>query len=250
MVTSLQTLKEQAPAIFATKANPKMSSKYIFVPSSDIIEKFHNEGWEVSQVSQTGKGLFSRHQVKMRHGAIPKVGDSIPELILQNSHDGTTAFSLSTGLHRLVCSNGLTIPTSVSQSFKVRHTNFDMGEVRRLTDQFADKLPIIANSVGKMSSRILTLDEQLDYTGKAQNIRWANGQKPVGLTLEEILQPLRVEDQLPNMWNTFNVVQEKFVRGGLEYKGPKRMTKMRELKNIGSINKINTELWELAETYC
>jgi hypothetical protein len=125
-----------------------------------------------------------------------------------------------------------------------------MGEVRRLTDQFADKLPSIASSVGKMSSRILTLDEQLDYTGKAQNIRWANGQKPVGLTLEEILQPLRVEDQLPNMWNTFNVVQEKFVRGGLEYKGPKRMTKMRELKNIGSINKINTELWELAETYC
>jgi hypothetical protein len=101
-----------------------------------------------------------------------------------------------------------------------------------------------------MSTRILTLDEQLDYTTRAQNIRWANGQKPVGLTLEEILQPLRGDDETPSMWNTFNVVQEKFVRGGLVYRGPERMTKMRELKNIGVVNKINTELWELAETYC
>ncbi len=250
MDRTLQTLKEVAPAVFATRPDGRMSKNYQFVPTIELLDKFMNEGWELHKGTQTGRGMFSKHEVRMRHGAIPKVGDSIPELILLNSHNGSTAFSVSTGLHRLVCSNGLTVPTSISQSFKVRHTNFDLGEVRRLTDQFADRLPVIASSVDKMSTRILTLDEQLDYTAKAQNIRWVNGQKPVGLTLEEILQPLRGDDESPSMWNTFNVVQEKFVRGGLEYKGPKRMTKMRELKNIGVVNKINTELWELAETYC
>lgn len=250
MIYTLDQLKENAPSIFATRPHGKMSQKYTFVNTQDLIDKFMSDGWNVAKATQTGKGLFSKHEVRLRHGAIPKVGDSIPEIILQNSHDGTTAFSVQTGLHRLVCSNGLTVPTSVSQSFKVRHSNFDMGEVRRLTDEFADRLPLISGSVQKMSSRILTLDEQLDYANKSQNVRWKNGQKPIGLTLEEILQPLRGGDEEKNMWNTFNIVQEKFVRGGIKYKGPKRFTQMKELKNIGTVNKINTELWELAETFC
>jgi hypothetical protein len=250
MITLLNNLKETAPSIFATKAHQKMSDKYQFVPTYELIEKFMNDGWELGKASQVGKGLFSKHQVRMRHGEIPNVGDCIPELILTNSHDGSTTFSVSTGLHRLVCSNGLTVPTSLSQSFKIRHTNFDMGEVRKVTDEFAEQLPIIGKSVEKMSSKILTLDEQLNYVEKAKVVRWVNGQKPVGLTMEEILQPLRVDDADPTMWNTFNVVQEKFVRGGLKYKGKVRMTTMKELKNISSLNKVNTQLWELAESYC
>jgi hypothetical protein len=52
------------------------------------------------------------------------------------------------------------------------------------------------------------------------------------------------------MWTTFNVVQEKFIRGGIKYKAGKKFTTMREMKNIFTTNKINTELWELAESYC
>jgi hypothetical protein len=52
------------------------------------------------------------------------------------------------------------------------------------------------------------------------------------------------------MWTTFNVVQEKFTRGGISYKAGKRHTTMREMKNIVGTNKINVELWELANSYC
>lgn len=250
MIQTLDQLKEKAPSVFATRPHQKMSKHYQFVNTADLIDKFMNDGWNLSAGTQSGIGLFSKHEVRLRHGAIPQVGDSIPEIILQNSHNGTTAFSVTTGLHRLVCSNGLTIPSSVSQSLKVLHKNFDMGEVRRITDQFAERLPLISGSVGKMSSRILTLDEQVDYVKKAQNIRWKNGEKPVGLSYEEILQPLRPADADLNMWNTFNIVQEKFVRGGLGYKGPKKFTRMKELKNLSVVNKINTELWELADSLC
>lgn len=250
MITTLQNIKENVPAIFSTKPHQKMSNKYQFVPTYELMDKFISEGWDFSRATQVGKGKFGKHEVRLRHGEIPNVGDCIPELILTNSHDGTTTFSVSTGLHRLVCSNGLTVPTSISQSFKIRHTNFDMGEVRKVTDEFAQQLPIIGQSVEKMSSKILSLDEQFSYVEKAKVIRWANGEKPIGLTFDEILQPLRVEDSNPNMWNTFNVVQEKFVRGGLKYKGPKKMTQMRELKNISTLNKVNTQLWELAESFC
>lgn len=250
MITTLQNIKENVPAIFSTKPHHKMSDKYQFVPTYELMEKFMNEGWDLSRATQIGRGLFGKHEVRLRHGEIPNVGDCIPELILTNSHNGTTTFSVSTGLHRLVCSNGLTVPTSISQSFKLRHTNFDMGEVRKVTDEFANHLPIIGQSLEKMSSKILSLDEQMDYVDKAKVIRWVNGEKPTGLSFEEILQPLRIEDSEPSVWNTFNVVQEKFVRGGLKYKGTKRVTRMRELKNISNLSKVNTELWELAETFC
>jgi hypothetical protein len=50
------------------------------------------------------------------------------------------------------------------------------------------------------------------------------------------------------MWKVFNVVQEKFVRGGMEYSSPKgRRTKLRGLQNIMAVNQVNTKLWELAE---
>jgi len=50
------------------------------------------------------------------------------------------------------------------------------------------------------------------------------------------------------LWKVLNVVQESFVRGGVEMSTPKgRKTKLRGLQNIMALNKVNTKLWELAE---
>jgi hypothetical protein len=44
------------------------------------------------------------------------------------------------------------------------------------------------------------------------------------------------------------VVQEKFVRGGFDYRTKTgRKSKLRNLKSILTVNNINTKLWELAE---
>ena len=69
--------------------------------------------------------------------------------------------------------------------------------------------------------------------------------------LDKLLEPTRDEDKGKDLWSVFNVIQEKFVRGGLKYQSKKgRTTSMKELKNFYNINKVNTTLWELAETYC
>jgi len=45
------------------------------------------------------------------------------------------------------------------------------------------------------------------------------------------------------------MVQEKFVRGGIEYKTKTgRKSSLRSLKNISSLNYVNTKLWETAES--
>ena len=49
-------------------------------------------------------------------------------------------------------------------------------------------------------------------------------------------------------WQVFNVVQEKFVRGGVNYTSNNgKRTGLRGLNNIMVVNEVNTKLWELAE---
>jgi len=251
MSLSIAQLQEVTPSVFTTEPSPKLSSKYNFVPTFEILENFEKEGWHVSSAKQVGKGRYSTHELRLRNGGLPQVGDSLVEAILKNSHDGLTSLSVKAGLHRLVCSNGLTVPVSVTSAFNIRHMNVDLSAVRQLTDEFAEKLPSIGNSMNKMDSTIMTEGQINDFVTKAGIIRWERGGMPSSIKVEDIIKPLREGDEGNSVWKTFNVVQEKFVRGGIRYSGKSsRYTSMRELNNIYTVNKINTQLWELAESYC
>ena len=247
---SIETLQEIAPSVFATVPSPKMSDKYTFVPTIEVIKNFEQEGWNVCSARQIGKGQFAQHELRLRNGGLPNVGDSLIEAVIRNSHNGLSSFSVSSGLHRLVCSNGLTVPTSVADSISVKHMRVDMGTVRQITDQFAERLPIIQRSVGKMETTFLDEAKLVDFVNKSAMIRWEKGSIPK-IDIEAFLNPEREGDVGNSVWKTFNVIQEKFVRGGMKYNSKKgRGVSMRELKNFHSINKINTNLWELAESYC
>jgi hypothetical protein len=247
---SLNSLKEIAPSVFATEPSPKMSDKYTFVPTMEILQNFEQEGWNIASARQMGQGMFAQHEVRLRNGAFANVGDSLIEAVIRNSHNGLSSFSVSAGLFRLVCSNGLTVPTSIAEAISVKHIKVDMGTVRQITDDFAERLPIIQRSVGKMENTFLNEDKLVDFVNKSAMIRWEKGSVPK-LDIEAFLNPEREGDVGNSVWKTFNVIQEKFVRGGMKYQSKKgRTVSMKELKSFQNINKINTNLWELAESYC
>ena len=248
MLYTPEIIKSVAPSVFATSAPPKLTDKYTFVPTDMVLEFFDREGWEVSSVKQTGKGIHSLHQIKFRNGQLPKVGDTLVEAIIQNSHNGTSALSMSAGLFRLVCSNGLTVPTSVAEKFSVRHNHFTLDEVKGLADSFSKKLPQIEQSVGRMMSREMTEDEKIDFVRKSAGIRF-NAEKTFSdMEILGLLTPNRSEDEGNDLWRVFNTVQEKFIRGGVQVKNNRgKNAKMRKVENIMAQNKINTQLWTLAE---
>lgn len=247
-IMSLEQIKNVAPSVFATSASQKVSNRYSFVPTIDIVENFQREGWEVSSAKQTGKGIHALHEIKFRNGELPKVGDTLVEAIIRNSHNGMSTLSVSAGLFRLVCSNGLTVATSAADSFKVRHAGFELDDVKRITEDFSKRLPFIEGSVNRMMERELTTDEKIDFVRKSAEVRWKTGSVPATLDYEEILNPLRDADNGDSLWQVFNVVQEKWVRGGIQYKSNNgRKTQLRTLNDILNTNRINTKLWELAE---
>ena len=247
---TIEQIKSTAPAIFATKPSPKMSDKYVFVPTMDILDNFQKQGWELSSVKQTGLGVHGVHELRLRNGGLPKVGDCLVEAIIRNSHNGIATFSVSAGLHRLVCSNGLTVPTSLSESFNLRHQRFDLDEVKQLTESFAGRLPLIQSSVDRMMSKVLTTPEKIQFVKQAINTRWKTGTVPATLDVMAIMYPKREEDKKNDLWTVFNVVQENFIRGGLEYTSSRgRKTSSKGLKSIMAVNQVNTKLWDLAEQF-
>ena len=148
----------------------------------------------------------------------------------------------------MVCSNGLTVPTSVAERFSVRHNHFSLDEVKGLAEAFSKKLPMIDRSVSRMMETELTEDQKVKFVGEAVKIRWANGLVPATINVEDILNPLRDEDKGDDMWRVFNVVQEKMMRGGVSYTSPRgRKTSLKGIKSIVASNNLNTKLWEAAE---
>lgn len=244
-------IQKNYPSVFSDSPSPKLTNKYTFVPTHEIIKNFEKQGWVVSSVSQVGKGMYSKHQVRLRNQELPQVGDSLVEAVIKNSHNGFSTFSVGTGLFRLVCSNGLTVPQSVLENISIRHTKIDYSTIQMITEEFANRLPILERSLDKMNKTILDETNTLDFINKSALIRWESGKIPKNLSIEELLTPLRNEDDGNSVWQTFNVIQEKFVRGGLKYSshGGRAMS-MRQLKNFEAINKVNTNLWELAESFC
>ena len=248
MIYTSELIKSIAPSVFATEPSEKLSDKYVFVPTDQIIEYFLKEGWNISEVKQTGKNTHGVHQIRFRNGELPKVGDTLFEAVVRNSHNGMSALSVSAGLFRLCCSNGLTVPTALAESFNVRHQRFDLDDVKRLTESFAGKLPKIEGSVNRMMERIMTTDEKIDFVRRSSEIRFSKEKVLNNMEIVGLITPNRSEDEGDDMWKLFNVVQEKFVRGGLEYSSPKgRRTKLKGLQNIMAVNQVNTKLWELAE---
>lgn len=248
MIYTPELIKSIAPSVFATEPSTKMTNKYSFVPTDQVMEFFEREGWQLSSVKQSGRGIHSIHELRYRNNELPKVGDTLIEAVIKNSHNGTSAFSMGAGLFRLVCSNGLTVPTSVAESFKLRHNHFSLDDVKELADSFSKKLPMIESSVSKMMERELNMDEKTRFVMDAAKIRWAIGSVPATLNIEEILNPMRNEDKGDDLWRVFNVVQEKMVRGGVSYKSPRgRSTSLKGIKSIQASNRMNTKLWETAE---
>ena len=62
---SIETLHEVAPSVFATGPSPKMSSKYTFVPTIEVVENFDREGWKV--FSLQSKSFFASKQLLLKY---------------------------------------------------------------------------------------------------------------------------------------------------------------------------------------
>ena len=243
MSISLDSLRTRVPAIFTKTPSPKVSNRYSFADSEYYLQKFIDADWTIHSARQVSKSEYAPHQVILRNNDIATVGDLLPQLIFTNSHNGIKKMTMDTGIYRLVCSNGLVVPTSITQSLSIKHIDLGDSTTDTIVNSFYEKIPIIMNNIDRMRNKILTNDEIDNFTYNALQIRFINA---VGININDVVKPSRIEDYSDDLWTVFNVVQEKIIRGGIQLPSKRHS---RPINNFVNDNDINTKLWQLAEQY-
>jgi hypothetical protein len=256
-VLSNDELRHRAPSAFADHAHESRSSRYAYIPTVAVIDALRAEGFHPVKAMQSrsrmGRTDYTKHMLTFARiddtvrGIC--VGDSIPQVNLVNSHDGTSAYNLIAGLFRLACNNGLMVAESFAQSIKVQHTGDIIDRVIEGSFTVIDDA-VKAGNVSQEWGRIeLAPREQLLLATAAANFRWGNDEgKALPILPERLLQAHRAADDKPDLWSTFNRVQENIVGGGQRARAAngRRMT-VRPVAAIDGNVKLNRALWSLAE---
>ena len=252
-IITLDEATKKVPAISATSASPRCSSRYNFVSTRNIVEKAAETGWSIVEVKGSrvrGNGSpFGAHSVRMVHSSqLSKVKvdslktdqlDGYPTLNIVNSHDLTKKFTLAIGYYRLICSNGLIAPAGMANSINSRHSfNEEQGEMLiKSIDEVFSHYTTVTDQIDCFKDRQLSDSECEQLASFAKRIRFRfRKSPPIRIDHTKFLQPRRDVDRGKDLWTVFNVIQENMTHGG-DGLG-KGITRFQDDLRF------NTEMWE------
>lgn len=249
------TAEERSSPIYAEHASEKVSSQYLFIPTSKVIEALGDHGWALSASATTKtrkpeKAGYQKHFVRFRP-TDPKneirIGDSIAELLAINSHDASTSWKFQGGIWRMVCSNGLIVSELSFPGVVARHHG-DLESIIQASLAVAERLPELVAQVNNLKAKKLSDMRQIEFARDAGHIRY-DGRDVVDPI--DLLQVRREEDKPSDLWAIFNRVQENLSRGG-QIGQVGDTGQFRRMRPMGGMNKtidVNTALWDLAVAY-
>jgi hypothetical protein len=250
---STDELEHSIPSAFAKQAHASRSEKYVYVPTGDIIQSMVKENFLPvfacqSKARSIEKREFTKHMIRFRKGGADLSQSEIPEIVLVNSHDGSSSYMLTAGIFRMVCTNGL-ITGDKYESVHVQHSGNILDSVLNGAHTVARDFDRALGTVQKFKEITLTPNEQGIFAEAAATVRFRleEGQKsPVEPT--KLLEARRSEDNKPDLWTTLNRIQENVIQGGQRGKSESgRRMRTREVKGISDSILINRALWSLAE---
>lgn len=251
-------LRQMVPSAFADRPYHAMSDRYAFVPTSKVITALRAEGFEPIEAKQStartaGKQDFTKHMIKFAsvnaRQQITKVGDSIAQVCLVNSHDGSSVYELMAGLWRLACSNGLMVSEGDYNSVSVRHSGDIVGEIIDGSFKVIESAAQAGERAAEWKGITLDINEARTFANAALQLRWDGSEKHhAPITGDRLLQARRPEDNGQDLWTAFNRVQEHLVKGGNRGRTAQgRRHTTRPVNAIGDNVKLNRALWTLTE---
>lgn len=260
---SLEQIRTQVPSVFAESKSQAegLSDRYAFISTAQVLNLLGQEGFlpvsaREARVVNADKRGFTKHEVRLRQasdlGRQFAVGAVFPEVILTNSHDGSSAYRFEGGLYRLVCSNGMCLPEAGVNRVSVRHSG-------NISDNVIDGCISVVEEAQGFAEKALSWqgvqlgkDEQHAFAKAALALRWdadeaGNVQAPIAA--DRLLQVRRYDDRGDDLFRVFNRIQENLTKGG--QKGwastGKRRVGVREVTGIDQSIKLNRALSSLAQ---
>jgi hypothetical protein len=246
-------IRRVAPSIFADGKHESRSERYTYIPTIDVLRGLRNEGFQPFMVCQTrvraqDKREFTKHLIRMRP-ASEITGEDVNEVILLNSHDGSSGFQLLGGVYRFVCQNGMVAGETIGE-VRVPHRGNIVQNVINGAFDVLDGFDLIREQKDGMKALTLGRDEQYAFARSALALRYdpTNAETPAPITESSLLAPRRFEDRRDDLWTVFQRVQENLTKGGLHGRSRSgRSMSTRPITGIDQNVKLNRALWMLAE---
>jgi hypothetical protein len=244
-------IRTVAPSIFAENPHESRSQRYSYIPTAAVLTELRKEGFQPFMVCQTrvrheDRREFTKHMLRLRHASQIN-GAEANEIILLNSHDGSSSYQMLAGMFRFVCQNGLVCGDTVAD-VRVPHKG-------NVTDHVIEGAFEVLHGFGQVqdsrdSMRAITLDEGEAeiFARSALTLKYDDSGKALPITENQILRPRRFDDNRPDLWSVFNRVQENLVKGGLSGRAANgRQQSTRPVQGIDQNVRLNRALWLLAD---
>lgn len=244
-------IRTVAPSIFAADKHASRSERYRYIATGAVLCELRKQNFEPFMVCQTrvrdeGKLEHTKHMLRLRHASQIN-GAEAHEIILLNSHDGTSSYQMLAGMFRFACNNGL-VCGDVVADVRVPHKGDVIGQVVDGAYAVLAGFDLVTQSRDEMRAIRLDQAEEQVFAQAALCLKYQDLSAPAPITPAQLLAPRRCEDDRPDLWSAYNRVQENLIRGGLigrSATGRKHST--RPIEGIAQNVQMNRALWMLAE---
>jgi hypothetical protein len=244
-------IRRVAPSIFAEAPHASRSERYSYIPTATVLQELRGEGFQPFMVCQTrvrneGRREHTKHMLRLRHANQINAREA-NEIILLNSHDGTSSYQLLGGMYRFVCQNGLVCGDTVAD-VRVPHKGDVAGQVIEGAYQVLGGFDRAQESREAMQAVTLDAGESEVFARAALALKYDDPDKPAPVTESQILMPRRFDDRRPDLWAVFNRTQENLTKGGLSGRAANgRRQQTRPVQGIDTDIRLNRALWLLAD---
>ncbi|EPG8535322.1 DUF932 domain-containing protein [Klebsiella aerogenes] len=216
-----------------------------------MLAELRKEGFEPFMAAQTrvrhdDRRDYTKHMLRLRHASQIN-GAEANEIVLLNSHDGTSSYQMLAGMFRFVCSNGLVCGDTVAD-VRVPHKGDVAGSVIEGAYEVLRGFDRVQESRDSMRAITLNDGESEVFARAALALKYDDPDKPAPITESQILMPRRFDDRRPDLWSVFNRTQENLTQGGLRGRSANgRRQQTRPVQGIDQNIRLNRALWLLAD---
>ena len=249
---TLEEATNLVPAIGAQSPSEKVSERYQFVSTRDILNRVQKDGWMITNATSQNRSPYAQHRVTLVHendlANTNSDDEGIPRIEMFNSHNLSKRLMFAIGFFRFVCSNGLIVASGPAETIRIKHrfSGDRLSEIMEQVSQISGKFPAIKNTIEDFKAREMNHDEQTSFAQYAIKGRFnyrpemPKRFRDMGRTVEKLLQVRRPEDEGDSVWAVYNRVQENLVSGVQGFSRP--------IRGYADNVRVNQLLWKGAET--
>jgi hypothetical protein len=247
-VLSLDRIAE-IPAFTQTSPHHSRSEKYAQIPTIEVVDALSNVGWFPVMAATCGVRKYEnygyqKHMVRLTNPDL-RMGEEMMDILLYNSHDGSSSYQIRAGVYRFVCSNGLVVGNDLC-SINVKHIGFDPEDVIDASFSVVSSAESVAKSIDEYKQIELSPKERVAFGAAAGKLLYNDNVRPMPSDI--VTNGVRTRDNDGTLWSTYNTAQENWTKGRTHYVNNKgRLTKNRKPTSLTKNIKLNEALWTLTE---